>query len=117
MRECWCLENFDTDLFLYITDKARSGTGLERDLIQNVAEFEFHVRSLGVFSRRAQYVPIDRLACPRLVSGCGGSDASLYVPLEATAFWYALSIRRLARNVAVDLMLALVVIGRLTELK
>lgn len=98
-----------------MTDEVQSGTGLERDLIQNVAEVEYHVMWLGVFLRCARYGPIDRLAYPRIVSGCDGGGALLYVPLGSVRSWYALRICQLIYNMAVDSVSTIGAIARLTN--
>lgn len=69
-------------MFAYLTDKAYSGTGLEHELIQNVAMIKYHVLPLGAFLCCMQYAPIDRLAYSRTVFGCGGCGAQLYVTVE-----------------------------------
>lgn len=65
---------------------------MERNLIQMVAEFEYHVVSLDLFLLCARYGLIKCSAYPRMVSRCGGSGALLYVPLGSAKPWYALAI-------------------------
>lgn len=116
MQEFTCLEYSTPVVFAYMIDKAHLGTGLERELIQKVAEVEYHVLLPGVFSHCVRYGPIDCLAFPRMVSSCEGGGALLYIPLELIKSWFALGICRLLRNKAMDRVLALVAIGRLSEL-
>lgn len=103
-------------VFLYVTDEAQSGTGLERGLVQKVAEVEYNVSSLGAFLHSAQYCPAERLAYPWMVAGCEGGGALLRVSLCTIKSWYALGVCRLLRNIAVDPVLALVAIGRLMNI-
>lgn len=88
--------------FSYMTDKTRSGSGLERDLVQNAAEVEYNAMSLGAFSRCAWYSPTERFTYPWKVSGCGGAGAELYVLIKWIEAWYVLGICRLLRNITVD---------------
>lgn len=70
---------------------------------------------LGAFLRCERYGSIERLAHFRMLSGFRGGGALLYVQLSLIKSWFELSICRPVRNTAVDPMLALVLIGRLTE--
>lgn len=54
----------------YMTDKAQSKTGLERELIQMFAEAEYHVLSLGAILRYVRYGTVDYLSYPRTLSSC-----------------------------------------------
>lgn len=63
--KCKCTRAMDIPKplgFSYMTDKAQSGTGLKRDLIQKVAEAEYHVMSLGAFLHCARYGLVERLS-------------------------------------------------------
>lgn len=100
----------------YVTDKAQSRTGLERDLVQNVAEVAYNVAPLGTFLRGARYSPIEHLVYHRMVAGCEGSGALLCVSLCSIKLWYAWGICRLLQIMEVDPVLALVAKGRLTEI-
>lgn len=75
-----------------MTDKAQSSTGLERNLVQTVAEAKYNVSSLGAFLRSARYGSIERLAYPRMVAGCEGGGDLLRVLLCTRKSWYALGI-------------------------
>lgn len=103
-------------LFAYLTDKAQSRTELEHDLIQKIVEIGYDVLSLAAYLRCVRYGPFDRWAYYRMVPGCEGGGALLYVWLGQIKSWYALSIRRLLRNMAVDQVLALVANVRLVEI-
>lgn len=50
-----------------------------------------------------------------MVFSCGGGSALIYVPLGSIKLWYALGICRLVYIMAVDPVLGLVAIGRLTK--
>lgn len=115
-----CMSSRATDiptqvLFSYMTDKKRSGDGLKSGLFQKVAGAEYHVMSHGLFLRCALYSPKERLIYPWWASGCEGDSALLYVLLGLIKSWYALGICPLMRNMAINPVLALVVIGRLAE--
>lgn len=100
---------------MYITDKARSGTELERALVQKVTEVEYNVLSLGALLRGARYGPIERLKYFWMIARCEGGGTLLRVPLCTIKSWYAMGICRLLCNIAVNPVLALVATGRLTE--
>lgn len=68
-------------VFSYMTDGTESGTGRERDLIQNIAEVEHHVLALGVLLHCARYDPIDCLAYPPMVNVCNSSCTLLSISL------------------------------------
>lgn len=71
--------------------------------------------SLGAFLRCAQYGPTERLAYTCMVSSFDGGRALLYVHLDTVKTCCALDVRQLVLDMTVDLVLALVAIGRLTE--
>lgn len=52
-----------------------------------------------------------------MMPGCGGGGALLYVPLDLIRSWYALSICWLIWVVVEDAVLAIVAIGRSTEVE
>lgn len=54
-------------VFAYMTNKAQPGTGLERELIQKVAEVEYHLPPLGAFS---SYVLVVQLTVRRILGWC-----------------------------------------------
>lgn len=68
-------------IFLYTTDKAQPGTGLERNLIVKVDDVECLVTPHGAVLRFAWYGPIDRLGNPRMLLCCRGVGELLYVSL------------------------------------
>lgn len=70
-------------VFAYMTDEAQSGTVLERDSIQKVAKVEFHVQSNGAFFGMVRNGTLDRLVYTRMVSGCKGGGALLYLALDS----------------------------------
>lgn len=72
--------------------------------------------SLGAFLRYARCGPTVRLACPRMAYGCSGSGTMLFVPLGSVRSWFAFGICRLLWNMVVDPVVALVGVGRLTEI-
>lgn len=98
-------------------NRGRSGTIWERDLVQKEAEVEYAVTSLGVLLRCARYGPIERLGYPRVVSGCGGGGALLYIHLDTIKTRYALGISRLIRDMAFDMVLTLAAIEQLGEIE
>lgn len=49
-------------IFSYMTDEAQLGAGFEHDLIQMVAEIEYHMTSLNALLGCARYDPTERLA-------------------------------------------------------
>lgn len=99
-----------------MTEKAQSGTGLERDLVQTIAEFEYHLMSLGALISCVRYGLIGLLVYRRMVFDWIGGGAVLHVHLGSIKSGYAVGICRLIQNMAVDPMLALVAIGQLTEI-
>lgn len=68
-------------VFLCLRGKIQTGTVSERDLIEKIAEVEFDVMTLGVFLRCARYGPVEPLAYPQMMAGCGGDGALLFVLL------------------------------------
>lgn len=62
-------------IFLFMTIKAQSGTGLERDLIQKVAEIKYRVSSHSEILRFEQYGPIECLNYSWMGSGCSAGGA------------------------------------------
>lgn len=98
------------------TDKAQSGTSLECDLTQKIAEVEYHRMLHGAFLRSVRYGPDGRLFHPGVVSVCGGGGALSHVPLGSMKSRYASGMCQLSRNMVGDLVLVLVAIGRLTDI-
>lgn len=98
-----------------MTDKVLWGTALKRDLIRRVEEVEYHVLSFGALLRCEQYGPIEGLAYPWMVFGCVGGAFLLYVQLDQIKSCYAFGICRLLQNMAVDPVLSLVAIARVTK--
>lgn len=56
-------------VFLYMKYSTQSGTGLEREAVQKIAEVEHRVASLGMFLRSTRYGQNERLAYPWMLSG------------------------------------------------
>lgn len=56
-----CLGVLALAVFANMTYTAQLDFRLERNLIQKVAEPDFHVLSLGAFLRCVRYSPLDRL--------------------------------------------------------
>lgn len=76
--ESFCTLGVPTPVyFVFMTDQAHSGTSLERDLVQKVAEDEYHVTMLGAFLRYVRYVPFEGYAYLRTAPGCEGGGALL----------------------------------------
>lgn len=75
-----------------------------------------YVLLLGGFICCVRLNTIDILVYPRIVPGCEGDDALLYVPLGLIEMWYALDICRLFQIMAVHLVLTPISIAWLIEL-
>lgn len=63
-------------------NKVQSGTALERDLIQEVAEAKCSVLFIGLFLRCVRYGAIDHLSYLRMVFSCKGGAALFYLPQD-----------------------------------
>lgn len=92
-------------IFLYMTVKGQAGASMKCDLSQRIAEDVYHTMSLGAFLHCAWYGSIEGLAYPRMVYSCDGGSALLYVSLGSIKLWYAVGIRRLIRDMAMDQVL------------
>lgn len=102
-------------VFLYLTERVKTGTELERSFLEKVLEVAFDVLVLGAFLCSVRYGPVERLAFPRMVDGCDGNGVLLRVSLSSVKLWYRMGILWLIRNMEVDTVLAFVAVGRVAE--
>lgn len=99
-----------------MTNRVQIETSLKRGLNQKVAEVEYHVMPRSAVCFCARYRPVKFLVYLQMVPGCKSGGDVFYVPSGLIRSWYAFGICQLLRSMAVDLVLALVAIGQLTEI-
>lgn len=80
-----------------------------------MTEDEFDVKTLSAFLQCARYGSSERLAYPYMIAGCADHGVLLQVDRLPIKSWYQLELLRLIRDIEMDPVLALVVIGLLTE--
>lgn len=101
--------------YAYFTGLGMEGIVHERQMRRRIAKVKFYIFSLRAFFRVIHYGMVRLLSYERIMVGCRGYGALVWVPTAMIEEWLRMGILRLIRNTEVDEMLALVAVARVAE--